>query len=616
MNDKRKTDNLKNVLMKATESFFATWALLMAARMEVGNILTFAFFLLCFFLFQHIDTRLSVSDFQHDRRSVRIISCISLIFCILYMAVDHTYYVERLTNRLFRLGSITVVFIGFLILFYNLLLLLFSYFCDRKWVEKALFLHDASPSSCPVSSLAGVPKLLDRIVCLYKKHPAVFAFLLCLICWLPYFLYQYPGIMTPDSIVQLEQILHVTPYSNHHPLMHTLLMGLFYHIGYFFTHNMVAAMSFYTFFQMCFLSLSVSYLISTLRSFRVRPLVLFAITLFYALVPYNAVFSVTVWKDIPFAAGILFLGCSLLRLISRISPSSLTVFGISALMMCLFRSNGWYAFLLCLPFFLFFFRKSAKKVFPLLLAVLAISFIIKYPLMTAFHVTQPDCIESLSIPTQQIAAVICNDRALTDEQLTLIEKVVDLTYIKELYDPFFADNMKELVRAGDQDYLVSHKKEFFRLWLQLGISYPGDYLKAYIHQTYGYWYPDSFYPVAEAEGISATSLGISHTPLIGGPVVVKGKEIAIKLGSTLPLYGILFSMGAAFWVVIFCIGAVLIRQEKRKLILYLPTLCLILTVLIATPVATEFRYVYFLVFGLPFYLMSSLIKLPDAAEIH
>ena len=38
-----KTKN--NLLIKSIQSFFATWALMMASRMEVGNILTLVFFL-------------------------------------------------------------------------------------------------------------------------------------------------------------------------------------------------------------------------------------------------------------------------------------------------------------------------------------------------------------------------------------------------------------------------------------------------------------------------------------------------------------------------------------------------------------------------------------------
>ena len=585
-----------NLLIKSIQSFFATWALMMASRMEVVNILTLVFFLLCFFFFRHIDVRLSKSDFEHTKYTSTVCLVLAAIFSALYMVVDYTYYVENLTSPWFRIDIVTAVLIGFLVLFYNLVLLLFSFTGDKNRMNTLLF-SDDDPAT-PLFSF-------------YQKHPALCAFLLCILCWLPYFLYQYPGIMTPDSINQLEQVLHVIPYSNHHPFLHTLLIGFFYNIGYKLTGNMVVAVSFYTFFQMCMLALTVSYLIGTLRQFRLRSLGCFIITLFYALIPYHAVFSVTVWKDILFAAGVLFFGCSMLRLLKEITISSLIVMGISGLVMCLFRSNGWYAFLLCLPFLLFYFRRKARTVFPVLIGVFAVAVIVKYPVMNSLSVIQPDLIESLSVPTQQITAVICNDRPLTQEQLTLIENVVDLTYVKDLYNPYYADNIKELVRAGHQDYLVAHKGEFLKLWIQLGLAYPGDYLEAYIHQTYGYWYPDSFYLVAEAEGVSATSLGLSHTPLIGGPLVVKGKEIAIKLGGMLPLYGTLWSMGVALWVLIFCIGNSFIRREKRKLILYLPTVALFLTVMLATPVATEFRYVYFLVFGLPFYLITSVLRLPE-----
>lgn len=241
--------------------------------------------------------------------------------------------------------------------------------------------------------------------------------------------------------------------------------------------------------------------------------------------------------------------------------------------------------------------------FPALGSILLMVVIVKYPVMNALHVMQPDLIESLSIPTQQIAAVLCNDRELSEEQRELIENVIDTTYIKELYNPTFADNMKELVRAGNQEYLAAHKGEYLKLWAQLGLAYPGDYMKAYINQTYGYWYPDSFYLVAEGEGISATELGVSHTPLIGGPIVVKTKEIALKLGGMVPIYGLLWSMGVAFYVLLFCIGNAFARDEKRKLVSYLPSFALYLTVMVATPVATDFRYVYFMVFAVPFYLM-------------
>ncbi len=592
------------------QSFVTTWALMKASRMEPGNILTFVFFLLVFFFYRHVNRRMNL---------LQLSNCVALVtavlFTLLYMLVDYPHYIELLTSRLYRTGILAIIFVGFVCLFYYLLHFLYSYTCDKERLYHALLTRYQDIPYSHNSRYSMLSAFFSSVVNFIRNHTALCAFLACMAGWFPYYLYQFPGIMTPDSINQLEQILGAVPYSNHHPWIHTLVFGCFYRIGFALTKDMVIAVSFYTFFQMCLLAGSVAFFISTLRAHKIRPFVLILITAFYALIPYHAVFSVTVWKDIPFAAAVLLFGCSLLRLSvqEKICLKNLSVFFISGVMICLFRSNGWYAFLLAVPFLLFGFRRKARSVYPPLFAILLLAAIVRYPIMRACQVEPPDFIESVCIPMQQITAVICNDRALTEEELSLIEQVVDLTYIHELYNPTFADNIKELVRAGNQDYLVEHKAEFLKLWFDLGLRYPGDYLTAYVKQTYGYWYPDSFYLVAEAEGVSATDLGVSHTPLIGGPLVIKGKEIAIKLGSMVPVYGVLWSMGVACWIMIFGISVVMIRKEYHKLICYLPSVALLLTVLAATPVATEFRYVYFMVLSLPFYLITAILPCQEPA---
>ena len=582
------------IILNIIESFFTSWALMKAGRMEPGNLLTGVFFLLSFFLYRHISIRLNTKTFAYTKTTRRTAMVLSALFTLFYMAVEYPRYIETLTNRLYQAAVLTAVVFGFFICFYKLLLFLFSYSGDKETLRRILYRPEGKP---------------------VIKHLPLYCFLGCLLCWLPYFLYQYPGIMTPDSINQLEQTLAVIGYNNHHPFVHTMIFSLFYHIGFFISSNMVVAVSFYTFFQMCFLAFSIFYLLSTLELFHIRQEILIVIALFYALVPYHAVFSVTVWKDIPFAAVVLLFSCSILRMTKRTGAKEIVMFIFAGIMVCLLRSNGWYGYLFCVPFMLYGYRRRAKSMFPAIAGILLAAIIVKYPVMSGLNVTQPDLIESLSIPTQQVAAVICNDRSLRAEQTALIENVIDTTYIKELYNPAFADNMKELVRAGNQEYLAQHKWEYFKLWLSLGIAYPGDYVNAYIAQTYGYWYPDSFYPVAEGEGVSATDLGVSHTPLIGGPVVIKIKEIALKLGSMLPVYSLLWSMGVAFCFLLFCVGNAFVRNEKAKLICYLPSFALYLTVMIATPVATDFRYVYFMVFSLPFYLMTALV-MPEINEEH
>lgn len=580
------------IILNSIESLFTAWAFMKAARMEPGNILVGVVFLLAFFLYRNISVRLSLKPFAYAKNVRYTAIVLSVLYTVFYMAVDYPRYIETLTNRFYQATVLSAVFLGFFICFYKLLLFLFSYSGDKETLKRMLYMPE---------DRQGIKRL------------PLYCYLFCLICWFPYFLYQYPGIMTPDSINQFEQVLGLIGYNNHHPFVHTMIFSLLYHIGYAVSSNMVVAVSFYTFFQMCFLAFGIFYFIKTLEIFRIRQGIIIFITVFYSFVPYHAVFSVTVWKDIPFAAVALLFSCSIFRMMKQTGVKELAMFVFSGIMICLLRSNGWYGFLFCVPFLLFYYRKKAKVMFPAVGGILLAAVIVKYPVMNALHVTQPDLIESLSIPTQQIAAVLCNDRELSEEQRELIGKVIDTTYIKELYNPTFADNMKELVRAGNQEYLAAHKGEYLKLWAELGLAYPGDYMKAYINQTYGYWYPDSFYLVAEGEGISATELGVSHTPLIGGPIVVKTKEIALKLGGMVPIYGLLWSMGVAFYVLLFCMGNAFARDEKKKLACYLPSFALYLTVMVATPVATDFRYVYFMVFAVPFYLMVAVVDFQNVA---
>ena len=65
------------LFIKILESFFTTWALMKASRMEPGNILTGVFFLLSFFFYRHIHRRLSQKPFANTpcaRRTAGILA--------------------------------------------------------------------------------------------------------------------------------------------------------------------------------------------------------------------------------------------------------------------------------------------------------------------------------------------------------------------------------------------------------------------------------------------------------------------------------------------------------------------------------------------------------------
>ncbi len=88
--------------------------------------------------------------------------------------------------------------------------------------------------------------------------------------------------------------------------------------------------------------------------------------------------------------------------------------------------------------------------------------------------------------------------------------------------------------------------------------------------------------------------------------MIKAKEILLKLSDMLPLYGLFTSMGAMFWVFLCCFAVSIIKEQPERYVLFLPGLAVLLTLFIAVPVSSEFRYAYSLVYTLPLYLLIPL----------
>ena len=145
----------------------------------------------------------------------------------------------------------------------------------------------------------------------------------------------------------------------------------------------------------------------------------FLFLLFYACVPYNGNFAVTMWKDVLFSGFLLLFGLFVYQLLHLYSsgerlkkkPGLLILLLLSGLLVCLFRSNGLYLFLLTLPFLVLGLRREWKLLLPGLLLTLRRSpCASRGPSTTPSGWQKPAFSESLSIPAQQIARVVHEGR--------------------------------------------------------------------------------------------------------------------------------------------------------------------------------------------------------------
>lgn len=435
---------------------------------------------------------------------------------------------------------------------------------------------------------------------------AVFTFI-AIIYMSIFVLCYYPGVLTVDSIVQILQCMTGT-YSNNHPFFHTLLIKLFLTVGIALFGNINSAVALYSIFQIIFMAASFSYAIMTLYQLRINTKIIVAITLVYAFMPYHIYYSFTLWKDIMFSGFTLLFIVSVFRYMIGLSKRGIRIWmgmAVSALGICLFRSNGWFVFVITTLVFWILFSKKYKSLGILFIGIIILGYILTNPLLNELGVAKIDIGYYLSIPAQQVSRVIVDENDLTNEEINLLSKVVDVEKISDEYKSYISDPIVILILSGNQRYLSQHKNSYLLLWAKLGLRHPVKYLEAWIDQTRGYWNGGYAY-WRWIENLQENDLGIERTTL---------SQAALKLVhsygyqyESINLLKIFISIGFFTWltVLIGYIGFV-----KRNNMVVFPTVLLsaiIISLMIATPVYSEFRYAYALFCSVPFLAVISFYK--------
>ena len=254
------------------KSFLSLFAIMRLTGMSTKSPASVILFMVFLYIF---------SKLHSDRVESRILSgdsllvlILSVIFSVSTLAARYSIILGSLTSTLFCAIILLFTGVGLFVIYYHLAI----------WILQAT----------PALKLTGAGYS-------YAWLPYAAA-ALCLVCWIPYFLYEYPAVMTPDSINQYAQVIGAYELSNHHPVIHTALIGFFYKIGLSLTGDVAFGLALYTMAQMLFMAFVAGYVVRTLQKAGAITPVLVITICFYALMPYNGAYVVTMWKDIPFAA--------------------------------------------------------------------------------------------------------------------------------------------------------------------------------------------------------------------------------------------------------------------------------------------------------------------------
>jgi len=496
------------------------------------------------------------------------------------------------TNAILNLIAVCGTFLGGVVLFYQIFLCLANRF----------------PKTCPAE---------DKLPS--GKHPGkvfgtVFGSLS--IIYLIYLIFVvYPGSVTSDAMWQIDQTYYGN-YSVHHPFWHTMCIKLFMRIGYALFEDVNAAAATYNAVQSLAAASCFAYAVVTLYQYRIPKGFIAAVYAMFAVLPHHITYSCTMWKDVPFGLTMLVVVVSMFRIMRSVGKNRIlnyVMFLIGGIGAAVFRVNGWYALVAAFLMLLLFFRKRCRELLIPWFVILVVGWIMIDPAMTWLNVKRNNFLEGLSVPMQQVARVITKGCELSDEETQLLSRIVDIEDIPEAYWAQCCDPVKEEIRDEDParlEYLIAHKEDYVKLWIQLGLRYPWEYVEAWVEETKGYWNGGyDYYIYAQ----------YVHDNNYGMYMVEQDNLIhdLVKAYFTITRETIFFqpfqSIGLNIWMLsMLCF--LNMAWGRKEFLLTMPIVAVVFTLWLTTPVFSEFRYAYSIFTCLPFILPVSLCRAPGETD--
>ena len=427
-------------------------------------------------------------------------------------------------------------------------------------------------------------------------------FIFLLIIYLIYYFTFYPGGVYIDSWTAFNMLTGENEFTSQQPVLYTLML----YIVKLFLPDLYTGFGIFTLLQVIAMISVFTYFIYWLLTKKVNSIFVTLIALFLGFFNLYPLYSVSIWKDTPFSLAIFLYTLTLIDLIidsknQNIQIRNIVKFNLFALLVLFLRNNGIYIclgtiFILLFLFFIDIIKKTKIKhivSFTITSISTILFFLIIESLYPYFGIdTSSTLVESIGIPLQQVARVVAVDGNLTNNQKELIEKILPIENIKKNYRAMLVDPIKWDSNFNNE-YLENHLQDYFKLWFEIFLQNPNEYIKSYLLQTSGFWAlhvkgPEAFHSAVIWETLNNI---LQNQDLIAQRSHFSFRDDLLKI----PYY----SGGFFFWITILSMFITFKNCNKKYLIGYIPSLLLWLTVMISTPMASALRYVYALVLILP-----------------
>lgn len=453
-----------------------------------------------------------------------------------------------------------------------------------------------------------------------KTNPVlmtIIIFALIMIAWIPYFMSYWPGGIYNDTLYSIHIALGEQPMDNQNTVMYALFWRLIFVIGNVANQWVYGGMKLMTILQAVMMSLTAAAFFSWLRKKGARMWVICVLTAVFALLPIFPLYSISLWKDTPFGV-IMFLYSWLLYVIitnadkkkNTVSISNIVLYVLVSLLVAFGRNNGIYivigtSIMLALLLHKCGTAKDVKKIIVTSVSVIILTLIIQIPVYNACGVEASDPVEKYGIPLQQTAYIISAGGKMSGDEEAVMKEILPIDGWINLYNPIVVDTIK-FDPLFNADYFNTHTGEFVKAYVGIVIKNPVLAVKGYLISTIGFWdmwktSSSAYFCNEHCYGAEffmsdyfSQKTGIVLTDIVGPRWII--------------------SSGLLIWIMLWAVCFILQKKYYRMLMPIMPTVLLWGTLLIATPLAFSFRYVFPLLLCIPIYAISAGRALPKEED--
>ena len=427
-------------------------------------------------------------------------------------------------------------------------------------------------------------------------------FLVLTACYIPMYIVLFPGSFAYDVPFQVKQVI-TGIYSSHHPVLHTLLLGIPVALGKKIGH-VTWGTALYTLIQILLLSRCFSKCVESIekqsgkRSAR-------AAMIFFAIYPLHMLMASNATKDTLFGGTFALAFCLILQKM-RIGVTNRENgrMILAILFSILLRNNAVYAYLAWTVLLMLILKDDKRKVPVAVLASTILALFAGACLNQAVRATPGDIVEMLSVPIQQVARVRnLRPEVLSEEEIEAIDAAMP-SEAWSYYDPTISDPVKF---AMDSSVIRENPKLYLKLYLSVLLKCPKESIDAFLLLTHGFLYPYQHYEMSNYYLQTGITVKYYDGWWTGEPIHTESPTpelraaIEWRIGSKgamqWPVIGYLFNIGVIIWIMLLLALKQMYFSRKDIALAALLPVFLLGTYLLGPCVAG--RYVYPFVCLLP-----------------